>query len=169
MPRTLVLVRHAKAAWPDGVVDHERPLAGRGRRDAPAIGRWLAGQAVSADLALVSSAHRTVQTYELLAAHLPGAPDPVVTDDVYAAGAGDLLDLLRGIDDEFAVVLVVGHNPGIGTLAGLLDDGAGAVDGRSRMRLEYPTSAVAIMDVDGGWSGLDPAGARLRAFGVPRG
>ena len=38
--RKLVLLRHAKSAWPD-VPDHERPLARRGQRDAPVMGRWL--------------------------------------------------------------------------------------------------------------------------------
>ncbi|MFE6593934.1 hypothetical protein [Streptomyces sp. NPDC057781] len=37
--RRLVVLRHAKPARPAGVADHDRPLAGRGRRDAPAAGR----------------------------------------------------------------------------------------------------------------------------------
>ena len=37
-PRRLLLLRHAKSAWPD-VPDNERPLNDRGRRDAPAMGR----------------------------------------------------------------------------------------------------------------------------------
>jgi len=38
--RRLILLRHAKSDWPD-VPDRDRPLAKRGRRDAPRIGRWL--------------------------------------------------------------------------------------------------------------------------------
>ncbi|MGO7770641.1 histidine phosphatase family protein, partial [Rhizobium ruizarguesonis] len=30
----LILLRHAKSAWPDGVDDRERPLADRGRKAA---------------------------------------------------------------------------------------------------------------------------------------
>ncbi|WND38823.1 hypothetical protein RI578_33085 [Streptomyces sp. BB1-1-1] len=40
--RRLVVPRHPKPARPAGVADHDRPLAGRGRRDAPAAGRTLA-------------------------------------------------------------------------------------------------------------------------------
>ncbi|MFI6744482.1 SixA phosphatase family protein [Nonomuraea sp. NPDC050451] len=52
-PRRIVLVRHAKAEWNDGD-DHERPLADRGRKDAPAAGRWLAGSGVTPGLPLVT-------------------------------------------------------------------------------------------------------------------
>ena len=80
--KTLVLLRQAKSAWPDGVADHERPLAKRGRRDAPAVGRWLRDHELTPQVALVSSARRTVETFVLLAAELPVAPqDTVATDD----------------------------------------------------------------------------------------
>lgn len=169
MSRTLVLVRHAKAAWPDHVADHDRPLAPRGRRDAPAIGQWLAAHDVAARTAVVSSARRTIETYELVAAAWPEAPEAVVTDDVYAAGAGDLLDVVRGLRESITGAVVVGHNPGIGTLAGVLDDGSGEVDGRERMHREFPTSAVAVLEVEGRWAEVDPGTARLIAFAVPRG
>src|SRR5215217_7847439 len=39
--RILVLVRHAKSSWDSDVDDHDRPLSGRGRRDAVAIGQEL--------------------------------------------------------------------------------------------------------------------------------
>ena len=34
-------MRHAKADWPGGVADHERPLEERGHREAPLAGKWL--------------------------------------------------------------------------------------------------------------------------------
>ncbi|MSW11732.1 MAG: histidine phosphatase family protein, partial [Actinobacteria bacterium] len=40
--KQLVLIRHAKSAYPVGVDDHERPLNERGVRDATAVGEWLA-------------------------------------------------------------------------------------------------------------------------------
>lgn len=56
--RRLVVLRHAKSAWPAGVADHERPLAPRGRRDAPAAGRALVEADCLPDLALCSTAVR---------------------------------------------------------------------------------------------------------------
>ncbi len=157
-----MLLRHAKSAWPDGVADHDRPLAGRGRRDAPAVGRWLAAHGVSPDLAVVSSARRTIETFTLVAAELSVLPREIVTDDAYAVGAGDLLDLVRGLPDDARSVLLVGHNPGIGLLASLLDR-------TRRSEEDFPTSAVAVVEFDGTWADVNPGSGRLVAYGVPRG
>src|SRR5690625_5108607 len=69
--RTLILVRHAKSDWSAPVDDQHRPLARRGRRQAPATGRWLAQHLPAPDLVLVSVAVRAQQTWELLASELP--------------------------------------------------------------------------------------------------
>ncbi|MDQ0711860.1 phosphohistidine phosphatase SixA [Streptomyces luteogriseus] len=66
--RHLIVLRHAKSAWPLDVVDHERPLAPRGRRDAPAAGRALADADLLPDLALCSTALRARRTWDLAAA-----------------------------------------------------------------------------------------------------
>jgi len=58
MTRRLMLLRHAKSAWPD-LPDHERPLAKRGRRDAPAAGSWLREADLRPDRVLCSTARRT--------------------------------------------------------------------------------------------------------------
>ena len=157
-----MLLRHAKSAWPDDVPDSERPLAKRGRRDAPAVGRWLRERELTPEVALVSSARRAVETFELVAAELSARPRGTVTEAAYGASAGDLLDLVRGIADGVGSVLLVGHNPGIGRLASVLDE-------RGQPVREFPTSALAVFDVDSGWSAVDPGTARLVAFAVPRG
>ena len=59
--RKLVLLRHAKSAWPD-VPDHDRPLARRGQRDAPVIGRWLSDSGLLPDQVLCSTARRASET-----------------------------------------------------------------------------------------------------------
>ncbi len=172
MARTLVLIRHAKAEHPDDRGDHDdhgRALAGRGRRDAPAIGRWLRAQEVPVQVAVVSSAKRTQQTYRLLAAELPGAPDPVVTDDVYYASAGDLLEIIRALPVEAESALVVGHNPSIGMLANALDDGGSAVEDTTRMPAGFPTASAAVFTVDGDWTAVDPGALRLVGYTVARG
>ncbi|WP_443080564.1 SixA phosphatase family protein [Streptomyces sp. PTD5-9] len=68
--RRLIVLRHAKSAWPEGVPDHERPLAGRGRRDAPAAGRRLYEAGYTPDLVVCSTARRTRETWDLAAAEL---------------------------------------------------------------------------------------------------
>jgi len=167
--RRLLLLRHAKSAWPDGVADHDRPLADRGRRDAAAVGRWLAANDMEPDLALVSTAQRARQTWDAVAAELGSTGEVRVTAEVYGAGAGDLLDVLRDIPAVARRVLVVGHNPGIEHLAALLDDGVGASGDRARLQAKFPTSGLAVLEVPGTWSALDPETCRLTTFVVPRG
>ena len=69
--RKLVLLRHAKSAWPD-VPDHERPLGRRGQRDGPVMGRWLRAAGQVPDQVLCSTARR-----DLRAAALPPVADRV--------------------------------------------------------------------------------------------
>lgn len=169
MLRTLVLVRHAKAAWPDDdTSDHDRPLTGRGRRNAGQIGRWLHDNSIVPDYAVVSSASRTRETYDVLVDELAKEPELHVTDDAYAAGAGDLLDLVRAVPAGTQTALLVAHNPGIGMLASLLDDESTNVPERQQMRISYRTSACALFEVDLPWAQLDPGTARLIAYTVPR-
>lgn len=167
--RTLVLIRHAKAASPEGVADHGRPLADRGRRDAPEAGRWLRSHGVAPQLTVVSGALRTRETYELVSAELETPPAERITDDAYYAGSEQLLDLIRALPPDTSSAMLIAHNPGIGTLARALDDGASAVADTSRMRAGFPTSSVAVFAVEGAWADLDPGTARLTGFTVARG
>jgi phosphohistidine phosphatase len=151
----LLLMRHAKAAPGDGGSDHERPLAARGVGDAATIGRWLAGRVDRLDAVWCSTARRARQTWEGVAGELPDAPEPIYLRAVYEATPTDLLELIRAAPQEVRSLLVVGHNPTMQELVEVLT-------GRPQ---DFPTGAVAVIEVDGGW--VQPA-ARLRDFGAPR-
>ncbi|MFF8837378.1 SixA phosphatase family protein [Streptomyces sp. NPDC015130] len=167
-PRRLVVLRHAKSAWPEGVPDLDRPLGPRGLRDAPAAGRSLAETGVLPDLVLCSPARRTRQTWDLAAAELAAAP-PVRHDPrLYGADADELLDVLHGVPDETGTLLLVGHNPGLEDLVLLLAaDGAG--DALDRVRTKFPTSVTAVLTWHGSWPELRPGGAFLTGLVIPRG
>jgi phosphohistidine phosphatase len=157
---TLVLLRHGKSDWSDDDVDDlRRPLAGRGERQAPEAGRWLAGNVQSIDLALVSPAVRARATWDLVAAELDQPPRALVDDRVYEAAVDDLLSVVRAIEDEAHTVVLVGHNPGLEDLAHTLTDQAVAM----------PTSALAVLTMSGSWSTAGPGSALLRQSGRPPG
>lgn len=131
--RRLMVLRHAKSAWPEGVQDHRRPLGPRGLRDAPAAGRALAEVGGLPDLALCSTAVRARRTWELAAAEW-GTPPPVRYDRrLYAAGVADLLDVVREVPREVEALLLVGHNPGLEELVAELA-GDGLDDSLERLR-----------------------------------
>jgi phosphohistidine phosphatase len=154
---TLILLRHGKSDWSGPELDHLRPLARRGRRQVPVAGRWLADNVGFIDLAVVSPAERTRETWRLAAAEL-AVPPPVREDDrVYAGSAQSLLGVVRELPGELATVVLVGHNPG-------LEDLMVSLTGR---RVPMPTSALAVIDLSGSWSAAADSSAELRAQGRP--
>ena len=106
--RTLWVVRHAKAVAdpPTGGADHDRPLAPRGRRDAEALGRRLAGdrlgldEADVPDVVLCSTARRTRQTADGLLAALAEPPDVDYRRALYYAGPDDVVAEVRTVPDD---------------------------------------------------------------------
>ena len=163
--RSIVLFRHAKADWPE-VPDHERPLAERGRREAPAAGEWLAAHAPLPQLTLCSTATRTRESWKLAVHHLPQRPRTVYEERLYDAPPGQIIEVLNEVSEDVTDVLVVGHNPGMQSLAALL---AGEADSAVRARLErgFPTAAVAVLSYRGPWKSLEAGSAELTQFWAP--
>ncbi|MFJ2832355.1 SixA phosphatase family protein [Streptomyces sp. NPDC087263] len=167
--RRLVVLRHAKSAWPTGVADHERPLGPRGLRDAPAAGRALAEADRLPDLALCSTAVRARQTWELAAAQWGPAPPVRLERRLYGADVPELLAAVSEVPDQVLTLLLIGHNPGLAELVlDLAGDSLG--DALDDVRTKFPTSAVAILAWHGvSWNELAPGTALLTDLVVPRG
>ena len=119
MKRTLVLVRHGKSSWEEqGLPDRTRPLAERGLRDAPLMGRRLAHDKVRPDLILSSPARRALSTANIIAEVLGYRPEEIVADErLYGSDVGTLLEVMGDLGDEFRCVMLFGHDPGFTDLA----------------------------------------------------
>ena len=160
--KTLFLVRHAKSSWKDpDLADHDRPLNARGMRDAPEIAGRLADRPGRPELIVTSPALRALATAKVMAAALGIEPSAVaVNGRIYDAGPADLLDVIRGIDDRFARVMVVGHNPGLTETVNLL--AGSAIE-------NVPTCGVAMLGFDlQSWSGVRKQSANLLDFDYPK-
>ncbi|HEY1625784.1 MAG TPA: histidine phosphatase family protein [Streptosporangiaceae bacterium] len=149
--RRLLVLRHAKSDWPEGVADHDRPLGKRGRRDAPNVGQWMATNGYLPDVVVCSTAQRTRQTWELIAAKLPSVPEVTFDPRAYGASAQTLLYLARELPDEFRTALLIGHNPGVSEFAGI----------------GFPTAGIAVLEFDGDWPEFAPDQAHRAAFAIP--
>ncbi len=168
--RTLLLLRHAKAEPASGSGDLGRGLSKRGTADATAVGAWFAGSGVHVDLVVCSPSVRTFQTWQ--AAVAGGASAAAVEQDrrVYEASDDELLAVVRELPGAAEAVVVVGHAPGIPTLAAVLADPGRSDDHvLAGVRRTFPTSGLARLEYDGEWSNLDAASAALVEFVVPRG
>jgi phosphohistidine phosphatase len=167
-PRILYLLRHAKSSWSnDRLDDHDRPLATRGHGAVKRLRRYVADAGIAPDLVLCSSARRTVMTLEGIVPALPVRTTVVIEAGLYGAPSDRLLGRLHEVSDDVASVLLIGHNPGLESLASLLI-GEGAEDLRSRIEAKFPTGALAVLSFEGGWEDLATAGATLEAFVIPR-
>ena len=119
MRRTLILVRHGKSSWEDASLsDRARPLAARGLRDAPLMGRRLAHDKVRPDLILSSPACRALSTANIIAEVLGYRPEEIMTDErLYGADVRTLMEVMGELGDEFRCVMLFGHDPEFTDLA----------------------------------------------------
>ncbi|MDH2426736.1 histidine phosphatase family protein [Sphaerisporangium sp. TRM90804] len=157
--KTLIALRHAKAANVPGLADRERPLTDRGERDAGRAGETLKRLGLSPGLVLCSPSARTRRTTELALAVL--APDALVRveHDIYEAYPDELLELVGRVDEEVSTLLLVGHNPGVHEMvAGLT---------LTSVEEPFPPGSFAVIRTES-WAGLGPGDGRLLSRWNPK-
>ena len=170
MALTLYLVRHAKAVVADGkIADFDRPLAARGHHESAELATLMADRSYAPARVLCSSSQRTRETLGPLLAAWPVNVSVEITRGLYNADAGDLLTLVRGQDDGWRSLLLVGHNPGIEQLA-RATAGSGDEHALRRLRDHYPPAGLAVIDFEvPSWADVRPGAGCLSAFETPRG
>jgi phosphohistidine phosphatase len=148
--RRLILFRHGKAEARavGGGGDIDRPLAKRGCADSAIMGRVLAREGLAPDLALVSSALRTRQTWDCACAAFPGARLTVLAS-LYDASPAAVMAEVEAAGENAGTVVVVGHNPGLHELAvNLVLQGGGGASDVARLAAKFPTASAAAFIAD---------------------
>jgi phosphohistidine phosphatase len=164
--RRLILLRHADAGLNPGGTDAERLLTARGREQAAWVGHYLRHEGLLPDLALVSSARRTQETWDHVQAAL-GPAEIRVEPQVYNAPPERLQVLVEAVEPAVRTLLLVGHNPGVEELAKALV-GTGDRYASARMRQKFPPAALAVIDFAiEEWTELVPGEGRLDRFVEP--
>jgi phosphohistidine phosphatase len=164
--RILTLLRHAKSTWDDPVArDFDRPLNPRGRRAARAVGAAMKAQQLGFDLILASPARRVIETLDEVAAAF--GPLPAQYDKrIYLASTETLFDIVHTAADAAARLLIVGHNPGLETLALRLTRRAPL---RAEVETKYPTGTLAEIDFPAmHWRDVAEGSGTLARFIRPR-
>jgi len=166
---TLTLLRHAKASRDEPESgDIGRALTGRGRRNADAVGQWMASAKHLPELVLCSTATRTRETLELVLPHLATAkPKVSYADRLYLAGPLTLLKTLHESPKRTHHLMLIGHNPGLHALAlDLVADGP--QDRIAALGRKLPTSGlVAISFPLANWTDVVAGSGTLVAFNAP--
>jgi len=141
--RTLLILRHGKAAPEEDSGDAARPLAARGLREAEQMGRLLLGDHLVPDRILTSNARRTRETAREAAAavHFSGAIDEL--DELYLAEPEAYITAVRRNAPDAQRVLLVGHNPGLEALALILTGDPVALPTGGLVVCELPIASFA--------------------------
>jgi phosphohistidine phosphatase len=167
--KKLILLRHAKSSWDDPVPrDFDRPLNGKGRRAARAIGRHAREIGIGFDEIVASPALRVTETLTEFASGYGAIPEPHFDRRVYLASAQTLLEVVQGVGDGMSTVLLVGHNPGLEDLVFLLVP-EGDDETREQVEEKYPTASIAEISLDiDRWSDAEVGSGTLDRFIRPR-
>jgi phosphohistidine phosphatase len=168
--RRLMLLRHAKSDWSKpGMPDCDRPINRRGQDTATKIGEYIARHGLVPDRVLCSTAQRARATWDTLAGELKDLPPTIHESRLYNAGPEAILEVIRETNASVRSLLLVGHNPGLHELTGMLI-ASGDLDHRERLREKLPTAALVVIDFAlNDWSMVHPYAGRLERFVVPRG
>ncbi len=103
--------------------DHDRPLNGRGRRDAPNMAARLVKEGVRVDGILTSTAKRARQTAQCFTEAFGLGKKQVLQDkNLYHAGPKTIQKCIQELPEDWKTVLVFGHNPGYTEVANALEN-----------------------------------------------
>lgn len=160
--KTVYFVRHAKSSWSDpSLRDKDRPLNGRGKRDAPFMAKLLRGENVHPDQLVASPANRALATATYFAEAFAIEKSSIRTEaDIYEAHPAKILEIVRNFDDAWNVVFIFGHNPTFTDVANLFS---------KHFIDNIPTCGIAKVEANiATWSEFSDTVAEMTAFYYPK-
>ncbi len=160
--KKLYLLRHAKASYPNGVEDKDRPLNERGVAACKQMNAYFKEHNIKPDMVLCSDSRRTTDTAKFV---LQGIDTKIsYTKKLYLATPGEILKELVGINSEISSVLVIGHNPSIQQMVIILT-GVGDINTLAQIKNKYPTCALTefVFNINQ-WDNIEPGNGELLRF-----
>ena len=117
--KKFTLIRHAKSSWSDASLkDFDRPLNGRGIRDAPRMADKMLELLGQVDLIVSSPANRAISTAMVFAKTFGINSDDIhLKESLYHAYPEEVMKVLHELDNKYNSVFIFGHNPTFTTIA----------------------------------------------------
>lgn len=160
--KKLLVVRHAKSSWdyPD-LRDLDRPLNGRGKKNAPDMGRRLAKRGMFPDQMISSPAKRALSTAKRIAKVVGYVSEKItVEENLYHGTVYDIKKVVMSVDKDVNTLMIFGHNPDFTTLTNELS-GSDIYN--------IPTCGIAEIEFDiESWEDLSKSKGILRSFDYPK-
>lgn len=160
----LILMRHAKSSWDNlNLADHDRPLNDRGQRSATLMGQWLRAQNYIPQEAICSTATRCVETWEHVGIAGEFPCEITYRKSLYHAAPEQMINALHKAQKP--IVIILGHNPGIGLFA----DQLLSTPPTHPKFIHYPTAAITVIDFKAdAWDQVKFKSGKLQAFQFPK-
>lgn len=115
------MVRHAKSSWEHDVIDHKRPLKGRGFRDATLVSKYVANLVPAPEKIITSDATRALTTAEYFKKEMNISDDDFITNhSLYDFGGRNVMEIIKRLDNKWNRVMIVGHNHAFTSIANML-------------------------------------------------
>jgi phosphohistidine phosphatase len=113
--KRIFIIRHSKSSWSDiSLRDIDRPLNGRGKKDAPLMARILFQKGYKIDHIFLSPSRRTHDSAAYyIKEHEVRSKNIVVEDSLYHGYPEDYENTIYGLAEDKNNVAFFGHNPGI--------------------------------------------------------
>ncbi len=113
--KILLLIRHAKSDWAQTALsDIDRPLNGRGKKDAPKMAERLLERKIKIDAFISSPAKRAAMTAEFFAKTFGKKKEKIkFLKELYLASVPEFREQVTELNDKYDTVAVFSHNEGI--------------------------------------------------------
>ncbi len=115
------MVRHAKSSWKHDVIDHQRPLKRRGKRDGKMVSAYVKEKLVPPEKIISSDAVRALSTalYFKKAFDIEDV-DFMTNNSLYDFSGRNVIDIIKNLNDGLERVMIVGHNHAFTSIANML-------------------------------------------------
>ena len=115
------MVRHAKSSWKHDVIDHQRPLKRRGKRDGKMVSAFVKEKLVPPEKIISSDAVRALSTalYFKKAFDIEDV-DFMTNNSLYDFSGRNVIDIIKNLNDGLERVMIVGHNHAFTSIANML-------------------------------------------------
>jgi phosphohistidine phosphatase len=164
--RRLLLMRHGKSGWDsEDQNDFDRVLSPEGQADSKAAANWILAHDLTPDRVMFSDACRTSQTCEIVTRQFPAVPASEGVRDLYLASPGTLLATIEKLAEDVGCALVIGHNPGLESLARLMAGPGSDARATENLARGFPPAGLAVIELNGNaWRTMSAEGGRLTDF-----
>ncbi|CAN1598095.1 SixA Phosphohistidine phosphatase SixA [Candidatus Pelagibacterales bacterium] len=107
----LYVMRHAKSSWKNkSLQDFERPLSNKGKAEIKFISKFLKKKKIKFDLACVSSAKRTMQTYKKLIKKIK-ISKAIFSKKLYLTDLNVIINFIKETKLKYKNIILINHEP----------------------------------------------------------